>query len=114
MRGKSKAKLEINGNIIKAKLKLHNLMSTKEEAESKSIPQDCITHITVYVGERLVFDFKPTGNIAENPYIKFKFKRNDIQEGDVFTMKWTSIVGGEEEYISKVQTQKEKVVFIST
>ncbi len=97
---KSKIKAKIIDNILHIKFMIHNKMIGEHEAEKKNIAEDYITHILLHVGERILFDFKSSGNISQNPLFKLKFKQKELKIGDQLELEWKTI-SNEKGYDSK-------------
>lgn len=102
-KNEAKMKLVIRNSFLKIKFMLTSLMAGKSEAEKKNIAEDYITHILLHVGERILLDFKPSGNMAENPLFKLKVKQKELKEGDLVELEWTTITGYKGHYSKKIK-----------
>ena len=103
MKEKAKIKIKINGEIVKSKFRIQNIMLTKAQAKKKEIEQDYITYIIIKVKERVLFEFHLTERISKNPMLKFKCKRKELQRGDEVTMTWKTLLGKTESISSKMK-----------
>jgi len=101
-KNEARMRVTIKDNILKIKIMLHNLMAGEHEAEKKSIPPDYITHIILRVGERILFDFKPSGYVSENPLFSIRVKQKELKEGDLMELEWTTNTGYKGHYSKKI------------
>jgi hypothetical protein len=55
------------------------------------------------VGERILFDFKPSGYVNKNPFFKLKAKQKELKEGDLMELEWTTNTGYKGHYSKKIK-----------
>ncbi|MDQ7046705.1 MAG: thiosulfate oxidation carrier complex protein SoxZ [Sulfurovum sp.] len=100
---KAKIRVVIKDDILKIKFMIDSLMIGEAEAEKKEIAPDYITDMVLRVGERILFDFKSSGNMALNPLIKLKVKQKELKEGDLMELEWTTTTGYKGHYSKKIK-----------
>lgn len=65
-----KIKTKQKGDELRVKFMIKNPMLTEEQAAKKRINVDFIEHMTLRVGERIVFDMSNSAYVSRNPMIK--------------------------------------------
>jgi sulfur-oxidizing protein SoxY len=78
-----KVKAVPDGNIVEVKAKIDSQMIDNVTAQRKIIKPEFISHITVRVNNRIVYDVATSGYLNKHPLLKFKYKpysKNDILE----------------------------------
>ncbi len=71
---KMKIKTKQKGDILRMKFMFTNPMITPWQADRQGRSLNFIKHITVRVGERIVFDMSNSFNVSKNPIFKLKVK----------------------------------------
>lgn len=100
---RAKMKAALRDDKLKVKVMIDNLMLSKREAKYKKLQHDYIKHIIIKVGTRTIFEFYPSGNVSNNPMIKFSVKQKDLKAGDVMDLEWTTLLGYKGHYSKKIK-----------
>jgi hypothetical protein len=103
MVSKAKIRTYLEEDTLKVKVMISQIMLSKESAKSSDREQDYITHIIIYVGKRVLFNFKPSSYISDNPLFKIIVKLKEIKEGDLIEVKWTTLLGYKGHYSKKIK-----------
>ena len=99
----AKIKAKIKDDAINIKFVINNIMLTEKRAQKLNIEQDYITHIIIRVKERILFEFRPSGNITDNPLFKFKVKKKELKLGDIIDLEWTTLLSKTQHYTKKIK-----------
>jgi sulfur-oxidizing protein SoxY len=78
-----KVKAVPDGNIVKVKTQIDSQMIDKDTAQKKMIKPEFISHITVKVNNRNVYDVATSAYLNKHPLLRFQYKpysKNDILE----------------------------------
>ncbi len=96
-----KAKLKKGVVTVKA-LSKHPMLSYAEAKRAKK-EANFITYYTAEVNGKLVFEASTSQFLSKDPYMKFKFKGDDVKKGDKITIKWTDLKGNKAEDTKKIK-----------
>jgi sulfur-oxidizing protein SoxZ len=92
-----KAKFK-NGK-VKAKVQIKHEMMTYNEAKSKGVKANFITHITAKVGEKVVYELSSSQFLSKDPILKFQFI---AKKGELLSITWQDLSG-------KIVTESKKI-----
>jgi len=82
---KLKMKVKQKGNDLNMKFLVVHPMITKEMATRRKISIRFLEHVTIFMGERLLFDATLSPNLSQNPMFKVKVKNSVIDEAFTLT-----------------------------
>lgn len=99
----ARIKAKIKDDIIKIKFVINHIMLSESLAERRHLEQDYITHIIMKVEEHILFEFRPSGNVADNPFFRFKVKKKELKLGDIINLEWTTFLGETKHYTKKIK-----------
>lgn len=97
---KIKIKAKLKGDVITAKVMIPHAMMTYDQAKSKGVEANFITHITGMVGDKVVYELSTSQFLSKNPTLKFKFK--NAKKGEELTINTVDLSGAK-------QTAKKKI-----
>ncbi|NOR55091.1 MAG: hypothetical protein GQ531_02675 [Sulfurovum sp.] len=100
---KFKMKVKQKGNDLNMKFMVIHPMTTEAMASQRKIPIRFLEHITVFMGERLLFDATLSPYLSNNPMFKIKVKNSVIDEA--FTLTAVNNIG----YQKSLTLQPKKV-----
>ena len=87
---KMKIKTKERDGRVKAKVSISHNMLTYAQAKKKGLKANFITHITGFVGKRVVYDASTSQFLSKNPLLKFSFKGH---KGEKLTIIYQQLKG---------------------
>ena len=86
-----KIKAKLKDDVVNVKAMAKHPMLTYDQAKSKGVEANFITHITAKVGDKVVYDVSTSQFWSKDPQFKFKFKGG--KKGDELSITWTDLSG---------------------
>ena len=88
-----KIKAKAKGGVVKAKVMMKHAMLTYNQAKTKGVEANFITHVTAKAGGKVVLDMSTSQFLSKDPLIKFQFSAEGLKKGDKMEMTWTDLSG---------------------
>ncbi|MBD3793392.1 MAG: thiosulfate oxidation carrier complex protein SoxZ [Campylobacterales bacterium] len=98
--GNIKIKVNLEGDVAKAKIMIKHDMLTYDQAAKKGAEANFITYLTGKVGDKVVYEISSSQFLSKNPLFKFSFP---AAKGDELTITYTDLKGGTESDSKKVK-----------
>jgi len=86
-----KMKARLKGDVVKVKAVAKHDMLTYDQAKSKGVDANFITHISATANGKVVYDVSTSQFWSKNPQFKFVFK--GAAKGDKVSITWVDLKG---------------------